>query len=46
MRPGKDPYFVHYYRINFDGTGLVALTEGDGTHVVTLLARPQYFVDT
>ena len=20
--PGKDPYFIHYYRVNFDGTGL------------------------
>ena len=28
MYPGKDPYFVHYYRINFDGTGLTTLTEG------------------
>ena len=26
MYPGKDPYFIHYYRINFDGTGLVTLT--------------------
>ena len=26
--PGQDPYFIHYYRVNFDGTGLVALTEG------------------
>ena len=35
MYPGKDPYFMHYYRINFDGTGLVTLTPGDGTHAVT-----------
>ena len=28
MYPGKDPYFVHYYRINFDGTGLTALDRG------------------
>ena len=21
MIPGQDPYFTHYYRINFDGTG-------------------------
>jgi Dipeptidyl peptidase IV (DPP IV) N-terminal region len=27
MNPGKDPYFVHYYRINFDGTGLTTLTQ-------------------
>jgi dipeptidyl aminopeptidase/acylaminoacyl peptidase len=35
MNAGKDPYFVHCYRINFDGTGLVALTQGDGTHSIS-----------
>src|SRR6185312_15056518 len=30
MNADQDPYFIHYYRINFDGTGLVALTEGNG----------------
>ncbi len=28
----QDPYFIHYYRVDFNGTGLVALTEGDGDH--------------
>src|SRR5262249_47301554 len=28
----QDPYLIHYYRIHFDGTGLVALTEGNGNH--------------
>ena len=36
--PGKDPYFVHYYRINFDGTGLTTFTEADGNHARALLA--------
>ncbi|MCJ7629011.1 MAG: DPP IV N-terminal domain-containing protein, partial [Longimicrobiales bacterium] len=27
MNPGQDPYFIHHYRINFDGTGLVTYTE-------------------
>ncbi len=36
----QDPYFVQYYRINFDGTGLTPLTTADGYHTVTLLARP------
>ena len=27
MYPGKDPYFVHYYRINFDGTGLTRIDD-------------------
>src|SRR5262249_46402019 len=26
---GQDPYFIHHYRVGFDGTGLVALTEGN-----------------
>ncbi len=35
MVAGKDPYFIHYYRINFDGTGLIALTQGDGSHSIS-----------
>jgi len=46
MYPGKDPYFIHYYRINFDGSGLTALTEGDGTHQVAFSADMKYYVDT
>jgi len=45
MRPDEDPYFVHYYRINFDGTGLIALTDGPGTHSVTFSGDKQYYVD-
>ncbi|MGC9942160.1 MAG: DPP IV N-terminal domain-containing protein, partial [Verrucomicrobiota bacterium] len=30
--PGEDPYYIHYCRVNFDGSGLTILTEGDGTH--------------
>ena len=29
---GQDPYLLHYYRVNLDGTGLVALTEANGDH--------------
>lgn len=46
MVPGKDPYFIHYYRINFDGTGLTTFTEGDGTHEVVWSPDRQYYVDT
>ncbi len=42
---GRDPYFVHYYRINFDGTGLVALTEGDAHHVVAFSPDMAYYTD-
>ena len=41
MVSGKDPYFIHYYRINFDGTGLVAFTQGDGTHTLSIPAPGQ-----
>jgi dipeptidyl aminopeptidase/acylaminoacyl peptidase len=43
--PG-DPYFINYYRINFDGTGLTRLTDGDGTHTASFSDDRRYFVDT
>lgn len=46
MYAGKDPYFVHNYRINFDGSGLQALTEADANHDVAFSSDMQYFVDT
>jgi dipeptidyl aminopeptidase/acylaminoacyl peptidase len=46
MYKGNDPYFIHFYRINFDGTGLTALTDEDANHVVSLSPDMKYFVDT
>jgi dipeptidyl aminopeptidase/acylaminoacyl peptidase len=46
MNAGQDPYFIHYYRINFDGTGLTALTEGDGNHTVQYSGDRKYLIDT
>ena len=43
---GQDPYFMHYYRINFNGTGLVALTEGNGNHSVQYSPTNQFLIDT
>ncbi len=43
---GQDPYQIHYYRINFDGTGLTALTQADGSHAVVFSPDRQYYVDT
>jgi dipeptidyl aminopeptidase/acylaminoacyl peptidase len=46
MVPGQDPYFAHYYRIDFDGTGLTGLTDADGTHSVTFSPDRQFYVDS
>ncbi len=46
LRAGQDPYLVHYCRINFDGSGLVDLTPGDGTHAVQFSPDLKYLLDT
>jgi dienelactone hydrolase len=44
--PGQDPYFTQFYRVNFDGTGLTRLTEGDATHSINFSRDHKYYVDT
>ena len=44
--PDQDPYLVHHYRVNFDGTGLIALTEGNGNHTVHYSPDERYLIDT
>ncbi len=46
MYPDQDPYFINYGRINFDGTGLVMLTEGNGNHTVAYSPEKKYLIDT
>lgn len=43
--PGRDPYFSHFYRINFDGSKLQLLTPDDGNHSISLSPDGKYFVD-
>ncbi|MDF3125941.1 S9 family peptidase [Rheinheimera sp. 1928-s] len=45
MDAQQDPYFIHYYRINFDGSGLTALTTANATHQVSFSADRQYYID-
>ena len=42
---GQDPYFTQLYRINFDGTGLTALTHENGNHRTFFSDDYQYVVD-
>ncbi|WP_417760186.1 DPP IV N-terminal domain-containing protein [Shewanella sp.] len=46
VNQGEDPYFIHYYRINFDGTGLTALTSVPANHHLSFSSDMQYFVDS
>ncbi len=45
MDPKVDPYFVQYYRINMDGTGLTRLTTAEGMHTATFSPDGKYYVD-
>ena len=42
---GRDPYFSHFYRINFDGSNLTLLTPEDGNHAVSISTDGKYFTD-
>ena len=42
----EDPYYQHMYRINFDGTGLKLLNEGNFDHNSTMDDDELFFVNT
>jgi dipeptidyl-peptidase-4 len=44
--PDQDPYYIHYARVDFDGTGFTLLTEGNGTHRISYSPDGRFFVDT
>ena len=43
---GEDPYFMHFYRANLDGSGMKLLDAGDGSHTVNMSDSGKYEVDT
>ncbi|MBN1387239.1 MAG: DPP IV N-terminal domain-containing protein [Bacteroidales bacterium] len=45
-REEGDPYFIHYYSVNLDGSGLRKLTDGYGNHIAYFSPDKKYFVDT
>lgn len=46
MYPDQDPYFIHYFRVNFDGSERVALTESNGTHRISFSPDRRYLIAT
>ncbi|MFL9483312.1 DPP IV N-terminal domain-containing protein [Chitinophagaceae bacterium LWZ2-11] len=42
---GEDPYYLHIYKINFDGTGMKLLNAGDFDHNMNMNDDQQFFVD-
>jgi dipeptidyl aminopeptidase/acylaminoacyl peptidase len=46
MHAGRDPYLLHYYRVDFDGRNLTPLTTADADHQVEISTDLKYYVDT
>ena len=41
----ENPYYCHFYKINFDGTGLTLLNKGNFDHNVKINDSKKYFID-
>jgi dipeptidyl aminopeptidase/acylaminoacyl peptidase len=46
MDPAEDPYFLHFYRVNFDGSRLTPLTPAKGNHTVEFSPDGASLVDS
>ncbi len=42
---GEDPYYLHLYRVNFDGTGLRLLNPGEFEHSMSMNDNNLFYVD-
>jgi dipeptidyl aminopeptidase/acylaminoacyl peptidase len=42
---GEDPYYVHFYRVNLDGSGMKLLDPGDESHTISMADDARFFVD-
>ena len=45
LNKDQDPYLMHYYRINFDGSEFTHLTKGNGWHNITYSPDRKYIID-
>ncbi|MDX5482635.1 MAG: S9 family peptidase [Hymenobacteraceae bacterium] len=43
---GEDPYLMHLYRVNFDGSGLTLLNKGNFDNTTSMNDGNKYFVNT
>ncbi|MEO5914273.1 MAG: DPP IV N-terminal domain-containing protein [Luteolibacter sp.] len=43
---GQDPYYAHFARVNFDGSGFTPLTSSDGTHRIDFSPDRKFIIDT
>lgn len=43
---GEDPYFIHTYRVGFDGSNLTLLDPGNGTHRTSWSPDKTFFLDS
>lgn len=43
--PNEDPYYLHAYRVNFDGSGLKLLNPGEFEHTMIINDNNTYFID-
>lgn len=43
--PGEDPYLLHYYRINFDGSKLTEITPEPANHLATFSTDYRFMCD-
>jgi dipeptidyl aminopeptidase/acylaminoacyl peptidase len=42
----RDPYYQHFYRVNFDGSALKLLTPENADHDIHMASDGRFFVDT
>ncbi|MHC1704400.1 MAG: DPP IV N-terminal domain-containing protein [Tenuifilaceae bacterium] len=45
LEEGEDPYYLHLYRINFDGSGLKLLNKGNYNHAVSMNDSRKFFIN-
>jgi dipeptidyl aminopeptidase/acylaminoacyl peptidase len=42
---GENPYYMHFYRTNLDGSGMKLLDPGDASHAIQMSDSVKFFVD-